>query len=367
VPVIDLAEVSAGGGSVAWIDPGGALRVGPESTGAEPGPACYGQGGTRATVTDADLVLGYLDQEALLGGALPVSVERARQAIQEHVGRLLELDLTAAAAAIVEVVNANMAAALRVVSVERGHDPREFALVAFGGAGPVHAARLAEELDIPTVVIPPIPGGFSALGLVAGDFRRDYARTFYTPLATADVERLAMAYEAMEGPARAMLAETGLAADRWHLARSADLRYPQQAYELTVPLADGPVTSASLDRLAQDFHDRHRMTYGHASPDEPVQLVNVRLSAIGRLDRLELSAHGSLAPTAVPPPRTRQAYFRETGLAPCEVVPRDSVVAGADRSGPLIVESMDSTIVVPPTWRLRCDAAGFMILTRRAP
>jgi N-methylhydantoinase A len=177
VPVIDLVEVSAGGGSVAWIDRGGALRVGPESAGAEPGPACYGQGGEAPTVTDADVVLGYLDPEWLLGGALRVHAERAREAIEIRVARPLGSDVIAAAAGIVDVVNASMAAALRIVSVERGHDPRGFTLIAFGGAGPVHAARLAEELEMPRVVIPPIPGGFSALGLVASDLRRDYART----------------------------------------------------------------------------------------------------------------------------------------------------------------------------------------------
>src|SRR5215470_4104304 len=185
VPVIDLAEVSAGGGSIAWIDPGGALRVGPESAGADPGPVCYGPSGTRPTVTDADLVLGYLNPVALLGGALPVSVERARAAIEAKIAKPLGLGVLEAAAGIVEVVNAGMAGALRIVSVERGHDPRDFTLVAFGGAGPVHAARLAEELDIPRVLIPPIPGGFSALGLVATDVRRDYARTFYAALPSA--------------------------------------------------------------------------------------------------------------------------------------------------------------------------------------
>src|SRR5262245_17027122 len=170
VPVIDLAEVSAGGGSIAWIDPGGALRVGPESAGAEPGPVSYGQGGERPTVTDADLVLGYLNPVALLGGALPVHLERARAAIEAQIARPLGQGVLEAASGIVDVVNAGMAAALRIVSVERGHDPREFSLVAFGGAGPVHAARLAEELEVPRVIVPPIPGGFSALGLVASDF-----------------------------------------------------------------------------------------------------------------------------------------------------------------------------------------------------
>jgi N-methylhydantoinase A len=367
VPVIDLAEVSAGGGSIAWIDPGGALRVGPESAGAEPGPACYGQGGEAPTVTDADVVLGYLDPEWLLGGALRVDAARARTAIETRIARPLGLEVLAAAAGIVDVVNASMAAALRIVSVERGHDPRGFTLVAFGGAGPVHAARLAEELDIPHVVVPPIPGGFSALGLVASDLRRDYARTYYAPLAAARLDDLAAAWDAMEAAARAMLEAAGVPERRWELQRSADLRYRRQAYELTVPLAGGPLVRASLDQLAADFHVRHRATYGHASPDEPVQLVNVRLTAIGRLGTLDLARRAAPPRAVAGPPktRTRTVYFRETGPIGCDVVPWDSLGPGSERPGPVIVEAMDTTVVVPPGWRLRMDAGGAIVLEAR--
>ncbi len=177
VPVIDLAEVSAGGGSIAWVDPGGALKVGPHSAGASPGPACYGIGGTAPTVTDADVVLGYLDREALLGGALRIDLAAAERAIDTAIARPLGMTVPEAAARIVEVVNSNMAQALRIVSIERGHDPQEFSLIAFGGAGPVHAVSLAEELQIPEVIVPPAPGAFSALGLVASDLKRDYSRT----------------------------------------------------------------------------------------------------------------------------------------------------------------------------------------------
>jgi N-methylhydantoinase A len=360
VPVIDLAEVSAGGGSIAWIDPGGALRVGPESAGAEPGPVCYGQGGERPTVTDADLLLGYLNPAGLLGGALTVDVERARAAVERAIARPLGMSVLEAAAGIVDVVNAAMAAALRIVSVERGYDAREFALCAFGGAGPVHAARLAEELGIRRVIVPPIAGGFSALGLVASDIRRDYARTFYTPLASADLGRMTAAYDAMEEEARDMLQRSGVPAARAAVTRAADCRYGRQAYELTVPVAPGPITAATVARLAADFHDRHRVTYGHANPDEGVQLVNLRVSAAGKLAGLDFRAAEGRPGAA--PPRTREAYFKETGLVSCEVRSREGLAPGFAGAGPLIIEAMDATIVVPPGWRWRADERGFIVL-----
>jgi N-methylhydantoinase A len=363
VPVIDLAEVSAGGGSVAWIDPGGVLRVGPESAGAEPGPVCYGHGGTRPTVTDADLVLGYLNPLALLGGALPVDLGRARAAVEREIATPLGVDVTEAAAGVVDVVNAGMAGALRIVSVERGHDPREFTLVAFGGAGPVHAARLAEELEIPRVLVPPIPGGFSALGLVATDVRRDYVRTLYAPLATTLPGDVAAAFATMEAEARTMLRRAGVPESRWELTRAADCRYPRQAYELTVPVAGGAVDTATLQRLARDFHERHRTTYGHASLDEPVHCVNLRVSAVGRLAPLDVSGASSVT-GADPPPAARQTYFRETGTVLCDVLARETVKPGLTRPGPLIVESTDTTVVVPPGWRLTAEAGGLLALER---
>jgi len=365
VPVVDVAEVSAGGGSIAWIDPGGALRVGPESAGAEPGPVCYGQGGERPTVTDSDVILGYLDAEYLLGGRLRVHAERARAALEHHVARPLGLDPVQAAAGIIDVVTAGMAGALRVVSVERGYDPREFTLVAFGGAGPVHAARLAEELEIPRVIIPPIPGGFSALGLVMSDLRRDYARTLYMPLASVSIADVKAAYEQMESAARAMLREADVPEDRWEITRSADLRYTRQAYELTVPMASGEVTAATIARLAADFHDRHRHTYGHSSEEEPVQLVNVRVTAVGKLRHFDLTRRAN-GPSAEPLAKTksRPVYFKETGLTACDVVPYESLGPGSERPGPVIIEAMDTTVVVPPTWSLRVDAQGFILLER---
>jgi len=362
VPVVDLAEVSAGGGSIAWIDPGGALRVGPESAGAEPGPVCYGQGGERPTVTDADLVLGYLNPVALLGGALPVHLDRARAAIEEKIAGPLGIGVLEAASGIVDVVNAGMAAALRIVSVERGYDPREFALVAFGGAGPVHAARLAQELEIPRVIVPPIPGGFSALGLVASDVRRDYVRTFYAALDSARLDEMARVFDAMEAQAREMLARAGVAERRWEITRAADCRYGRQAYELTVPVAAGAVTPATVARLGADFHDKHRTTYGHASPGEPVQLVNLRVAAVGKLDGLDLGRAAAAPPASAAARRSRDAHFKETGLVRCDVLARDALGPGREGRGPVIVEATDTTVLVPPGWRWRADARGFLIL-----
>jgi N-methylhydantoinase A len=361
VPVIDLAEVSAGGGSIAWIDPGGALRVGPRSAGAEPGPVCYGQGGTEPTVTDADLVLGYLDPENLLGGDLPVDIARARQAIEETIAGPLGLDLTDAALGITAVVNNAMAEALRIVSVERGHDAREFNLVAFGGAGPVHAAALAAELEVPRVVIPPVPGGFSALGLVATDIKRDYVRTFYTVLDEADLGGLDEAFGEMEDRARTMLAATPVPEERWRISRQADLRYTRQAYELTVPVADGAIDADKLAAMATGFHERHRQTYGHDNPDEAVQLVNIRLTATGALDplRLSLAANGGAGASAA---GRRRAHFSNTGAVECQVLKRDDVRPGVAVDGPAIVESMDSTILIPPGWRATAEAKGYIIM-----
>jgi len=361
VPVIDLAEVSAGGGSIAWIDPGGALKLGPESAGAAPGPAAYGRGGTRPTVTDANVVLGHLDREFLLGGALAISSAAAEAAIRDHVAGKLGLSVRDAAARMVEIVNANMAQALRIVSIERGHDPREFSLIAFGGAGPVHAAALAEELEIPQVIVPPAPGAFSALGLVATDLRRDYARTLYADLGRVDASRVAAAFAVMERDGIAMQGAAHVPAEQCAMLRSADLRYRRQAYELSIPFPDGPVTRENLDRLAAEFHRRHRQTYGHANEAEPVQLVNLRLTALGRLPGLALTQKGDAAKARV---RRRTAWFPATGDVDCPVHWRDGLVSGDAIQGPAVIEALDSTIVVPPGWTARIDDRGYVRMRR---
>ncbi|HET6198063.1 MAG TPA: hydantoinase/oxoprolinase family protein, partial [Acetobacteraceae bacterium] len=357
VPVIDLAEVSAGGGSIAWIDPGGALKVGPQSAGAAPGPACYGTGGTLPTVTDADVVLGHLDREALLGGALRVDLAAAECAIDAAIARPLGLSVREAADRIVEVVNANMAQALRIVSIERGHDPQEFGLIAFGGAGPVHAVALAEELSIPVVIVPPAPGAFSALGLVATDLKRDWSRTLYADLGSMDPERVAEVFAGMEQAGREMLRSARVPPERQQLLRQADVRYRRQAYELTVPIADGD----TLDDVAAAFHAKHEQTYGHANPAERLQLVNLRLTALGRLPSLALAQRADPASRRT---GERTAWFRDGGFTATPVHWRDGLMPGVEIAGPAIIEAMDSTTVVPPGWQACVDTLGYIRLTR---
>ena len=361
VPVIDLAEVSAGGGSIAWIDPGGSLRVGPRSAGANPGPVGYGAGGTLPTVTDADLILGYLDRKSLLGGALVIDVEAAERAIHDTIARPLGMLMADAAARIFEIVNANMAEALRIVSIERGHDARAFSLIAFGGAGPVHAAFLADELQIPEVIVPPVPGAFSALGLVASDLKRDYVRTLYADLGTVDPARVAAVFAAMEASGLEMLDAAKVPPERRALPRQADLRYRRQAYELTVPIADGPITRETLDAAMAAFHVKHELTYGHANKSEPVQLVNLRLTAIGRLPSLTLAHHGDASEART---HIRYVWFPGATYTATHVHWRPGLPSGSIVTGPAIIEALDSTTVVPPGWTARVDDYGFIRMTR---
>ncbi|MDD9903063.1 MAG: hydantoinase/oxoprolinase family protein [Rhodospirillaceae bacterium] len=360
VPVIDLAEVSAGGGSIAWVDPGGSMRVGPRSAGAEPGPVCYGKGGTEPTVTDCNLMLGYLDPQAKLAGRLSIRTGAAEEAVAAKLADPLGLEVEAAAAGVIDVVNNAMAEALRIVSVERGHDARAFSLVAFGGAGPMHAAELATVLGIREVIVPPIPGGFSALGLVATDLKRDYVKTHYTALDAADPETVGTVYAEMEAAARDMLRAAKVPESQWALERGADLRYSRQAYELTVAAQSGPVTPDTLGDLANQFHDKHRLTYGHANPDEAIQLVNLRLTAIGKLEGLDLRQSGG--GTVDGRKGSRPVWFKRTGRTDCAIYNRDGIGAGDNIAGPAVIEAVDTTIVVPPGWTARPNDKGHIIM-----
>ena len=364
VPVIDLAEVSAGGGSIAWVDRAGALRVGPKSAGADPGPACYARGGAEPTVTDCNLLLGYLDQSSLLGGDLSIDHAVAEQVVRTRLAEPLGVDVRNAAAAVIDIVNHTMAEVLKIVSVQRGHDPRDFVLAAFGGAGPLHAAALASELGITEVLCPPIPGAFSALGLVGTDLKRDYVQTLFTTTDAADPAAVEAAFVALEKKGGAMLDRAGIASDRRRFERSVDARYPRQSYELLVPVPAQPVDRATLQRIAETFHDRHLHTYGHDNRAEPVQIVSIRLAAIGTIPPLVIRDRPArVGADAVK--SKRQLWFHETGAVDGKIYDRRRMPSRMEVAGPVVIESLESTILVPPGWQAKMNEDGFVLLTQQ--
>jgi N-methylhydantoinase A len=354
IPVVDLAEVGAGGGSIAWIDPGGSLRIGPRSAGSAPGPVCYGRGGTEPTVTDANLVLGYLDPAAGLADGVTLSVTAAREAIDRVVAGPLGLPVEAAAWAIHDLVNANMAAAIRVVTVQRGIDPRDFALVAFGGAGPLHAVRLADTFAIGTVVVPWAAGVASAAGLGAADLTVHQVRSLLAPLDGDDgVEprTLAEAFAALESEGRAAL-ETGELDARFSVERMVGARHRGQAHQLTVDVPDGPLDGAALDGIASAFRAAYRRAFGVAL-DTPIELVTVQARVSRLVDKLDFSsaprpAGGGAASLERALVGRREAWFPPSGTAAAGVYEWARLDPGARLAGPAIVQGPDTTVVVPP-------------------
>ena len=362
IPMTDIHTIGAGGGSIATVTALGNLTVGPQSAGAVPGPACYDQGGTAPTVTDANLVLGRIPPH-LLGGEVPLNIERARQAIREHVAVPLGLSLPEAAAGILQIVNHNMMGALRVVSVEKGYDPRDFALIAFGGAGPLHAGDLAELLGTPTVIIPPYPGILSALGLLSTDLQYDAVRTFVQRGPDYDLAGMEALYRSLRAEVTALLTAEGIAATQQTVQRLADVRYAKQGFEVTVEFPAAEVTPASIQTLIAAFHLRHEQLYTYAAPDTPVEIVNLRLRAVGHVDKLTLPRiatvpEGTL-PTAV---QTRPVYFSGQGFVEIPVYARQSLRAGHAMRGPAIVEQLDTTTVISPEHRAVVDAYGNLLL-----
>jgi N-methylhydantoinase A len=383
VPMLDVHTIGAGGGSIARVAEDGTLTVGPRSAGAVPGPVCYGTGGEDPTVTDAHLALGRIPP-VLGGGEIRLDVEAARRAITERIARPLGLSLEEAAGGILDIVNHHMVGAIRLVSVERGHDPRAFALVPFGGAGPLHGGALADLLGMRTVVVPPSPGVLSALGLLATDVRNDYARTSFHTLPECDRPAVGAIYADLERQAIAWLDLEGVPSSERRLQRLADLRYRHQGFEITVPWSEPDL---SVDGLVRRFHERHRRLYTYALEDSPVEIVTVRVIASGGLSRaggskaaLEPAAPSSSArsrqPRDVPrrsgggsAPRAstgqRRAYFAEAGgWVACATYAREVLAPGTTLAGPAIVEQIDSTTIVLPGQHASVDGAGNLVIRR---
>jgi N-methylhydantoinase A len=364
-PMLDINTVGAGGGSIAWVDSGGHLKVGPASAGADPGPVCYARGSEQPTVTDADVVLRVLNPEYLLGGRMPIDADAAAKAINGLAGAL-GMDLLETAQGIVSVVVANMARAIRVISVQRGYDPRDYTLVAFGGAGPLHAARLAAELDIPNVLIPEKPGALSALGLLMTDLRTDYSRTRILAVQPSTAPAFNDTFDELAATADEWFSAEGIDVARRTVRRWIELRYQGQNYELAVPVPDGPVTEESLGALTEEFASAHERRYGYSAPEEPVEAVTFRLEATGEVPHAELVAS---QPASSPDPAaarsgTREVYLPELGgFTSCPVYQRARLRTGQRIDGPAIVEQMDSTTLVLPDQYASVDAYRNLIIT----
>ena len=359
-PSIEVLTIGAGGGSLAWVDEAGGLRNGPQSAGANPGPACYGRGNTVPTNTDANVTLGRLGTG--LAGGLSLDAAAAREAVRTGVAERFGLSLEAAADAIVRVANANMADAVRLISISRGYDPRDFALVAFGGAGALHGAEIARELSIPAVIVPPHPGITSAMGCLLVDVQHDFATSYLTAAAEAQPAAMEAAFAALEREAAGRLAHENVAPGDIVLSRSVDMMYQGQWRSLAVS-APSPVTA--LAPLVEAFHRQHEQEYNFRRDDAPVGLFRLNLKAVGTVPKAELARNDdSVAPAE---PRSRRAvWFRETGPADTPIYWRPDLGAGFGFSGPAIVEQSDSTVVVPPGFRAEVDAWLNIIIRQEA-
>ncbi len=359
---VDLAEVGAGGGSIVRLDAGKVLKVGPESAGAVPGPICYGHGGERVTVTDANVILNRIPADHFLGGRMKLDVARARQVVRDTLAAPLGTSEEEVCAAIVEIANANMLKMLRIVSVEQGYDPRAFCLIPSGGSGPVHAAELAEELGIAEVIVPPAPGLLSSQGLLSADARYDFRRTFVATVRDTPIEQLAALITELTAAGGETAKEARARAEHTEIVVSADMRYRGQAYEINVPVAAWS-QAADRDALIEAFHLAHERIYGRRHAEGEVQFVNICLTLIGRVRAVR---HPRLAPAAgeaVPVIHAR-TWFRGQPHDDCPCFDRDRLAAGHRIAGPAVIAGQDSTIVVPPQWLAHCDEFGNIVMSR---
>ena len=362
VPAIDLAEIGAGGGSHVWIDKGGALQIGPESAGARPGPVCYGLGGTVPTVTDANVVLGYINPRHLVGGALKIDAEMARATLEQKIAKPLGLSVEQAALGAHRIAASNMIRAIRAVSTERGRDPREFALFAFGGNGPLFAAGLASALGMKRIVVPPSAGLFSSFGLLYADVEHHFSRTFRRQLRGSDLVEIDRAWRALEAEAREQLAAEDFTGDRASVTRSAAMHYVGQSFELVVPVPDGPVNESLARRLEEAFGEEHERVYGHrAGPDEPVELVSMQVLGRGLREGAGVPERVRASRPEPEPSPSRRAWFGpEHGWVETRILRRSDLATPV--TGPAIVEEYDATCVLPPGTRAHLDAGGNIVI-----
>ena len=362
VPAIDLAEVGAGGGSIVWIDAGGSMQIGPQSAGANPGPACYDLGGTLPTVTDANVILGYLNPDYLVGGDLLLNARSSRTVFSELIADRLGLDLAYAAYGAHQIAASNMIRAIRAVSIERGRDPRGYTLFAFGGNGPLFACTMADSLGMKRIVVPPSAGLFSSFGLLYAEVEHHYTRTFRRVLREADPTEIETAWQNLEEQAQAQLAGEGFALASMRFPRAASMHYKGQTYELQVPVPRSRTNTAGLRALEESFGQEHERTYGHrAGPDEPVELVNIHVVGQGISDRTRVPDMVVADPDVLEPLPSRQAYFGpDIGWLDSRVLHRSDL--GSTRAGPCIVEEYDATCLVPQGATVSLDDFANMVI-----
>jgi N-methylhydantoinase A len=362
LPVVDLREIGAGGGSIAWIDAAGALHVGPQSAGAEPGPACYLRGGTEPTVTDANLQLAILDPEYFLGGKMEISREQGHKAIQK-IADYFGLDIAEAALGIIKIVNINMAGLLQSMTVKRGYDPREFALVAFGGAGPIHAAAIARELAIPTVIVPPFPGVFSAWGMLMADLRHDFGQTYIKPMNDAEVTVINSIFRELDGRVKELFARENVEENSVVLSYELDIRYLGQEHTLSVP-APAVLRETHKGQLEKSFDELHLKVYGHNAPEEPKEIVSLKVTGIARAKKptLEIIRSGSAAPAAEAHAGKRKVYVGGGSYEEYGIFRRDLLLSGNHFCGPALIEEATATTVVEKGQACTVDRHGNLII-----
>ncbi len=363
VPAIDLAEVGAGGGSIVWIDAGGSMQIGPQSAGADPGPLCYDTGGTEPTVTDANVLLGYINPNYLVGGELKLDASKARAVFEDRIAKPLGLSVEHAAYGAYQIAASNMIRAIKSVSTERGRDPREYALFAFGGSGPIFSAGMARELRMKRIMVPPSPGLFSSFGLLYADVEHHYSRTFRHLLRKIDLGELNRIWDQMVDDALDQLAVDGFSEGKRQVRRTASMHYQGQTFELTVPVPDGPIDEKAVAVLEESFSREHERTYGHrAGADEPLELVNVQVVGYGVSERSRVPERifATKAREAAPLP-PRQVYFGlDAGWQETPILRRSDLET--PRQGPCIVEEYDATVVIPPDSKAELDAYGNILI-----
>ena len=362
LPMIDINTVSAGGGTLARVDRFGTLEVGPESAGAQPGPACYSRGGTQPTITDCNLVLGYLGEDNFLGGKMKLDRLKARTAIQTNVADALQMTVPAAAEGIVRIINVKMQEAIKAISTMRGHDLRDFMLLAFGGAGPLHAGRIAEDLGMAGVVVPLYPGVYSAMGLVMSDVKHDYIRSRLTSLAKITEDQINDVFAELAASAKLELADEDFTDSQIRIEAALDMRYAGQGYEITVP-CDVALQPGAIRKLRALFDDMHKQSFGHTAPDEPVEIVSYRLRGVGLVPPVKIP---KFAPTGAKLTdairETRKAQF-DGKVVDCPVYQREKLDVGVTFTGPAIIDQLDCTTVLFPGHAARVDEYRNIIMT----